>query len=139
MTTADAQADAAARLIEYLLADADLRARFRRDPVATCHQAGLHELAAEMQEAAGKGMFTMDPRESKSSLAGVMMAAAVEGLAAWSFVEHVAPAIAEAPAAVVDVLSRVNLPALGHAAPAAAATPALGAVPAAPPIDPAAP
>ena len=37
-------------------------------------------------------MQTLDVRESRSSLAGVMMAAALEGLAVFEFMEHIVPA-----------------------------------------------
>src|SRR4051794_18202231 len=66
-----------------------------------------------MQLGAGKAMMTLDLRESKSSLAGVMMAAAMEGVGVMQFVEHVAPHLDDIPEAIEDVLSRVNLPAIG--------------------------
>src|SRR4051794_41599562 len=62
---------------------------------------------------AGKAMMTLDMRESKSSLAGVMMAAAMEGVGVMQFVEHVAPHLDDIPEAIGDVLSRVDLPAIG--------------------------
>src|SRR4051794_41857194 len=68
-----------------------------------------------MQLGAGKAMMTLDMRESKSSLAGVMMAAAMEGVGIMQFAEHVAPHLDDIPEAVGDVLSRVNLPAIGGA------------------------
>src|SRR3954447_3011055 len=107
------QSDVAAKLIERLLVDPAFRARFRRDPAAACREAGLDELAQEMQLGAGKAMMTLDLRESKSSLAGVMMAAAMEGVGVMQFVEHVAPHLDDIPEAIEDVLSRVNLPAIG--------------------------
>ena len=107
---AASDADAAARLIERLLADPAFRAEFRRDPAAACREAGLDELAEEMAFGAGKAMQTLEIRESRSSLAGVMMAAALEGIGAFGFAQHVAPAAAAAPGVVHDVLSRVNLP-----------------------------
>src|SRR4051794_13768327 len=66
-----------------------------------------------MQLGAGKAMMILDLRESKSSLAGVMMAAAMEGIGVMQFVEHVAPHLDDIPEAVENVLSRVNLPAIG--------------------------
>src|SRR4051812_10609420 len=107
------EADVAAKLIERLLVDPAFRARFRRDPAAACREAGLDELAQEMQLGAGKAMMTLDLRESKSSLAGVMMAAAMGGGGVMQFVEHVAPHLDDIPEAIEDVLSRVNLPAIG--------------------------
>ena len=65
-----------------------------------------------MSIGAGKAMMTLDQRESKSSLAGVMMAAAMEGVGIYQFGEHVLPHIDDVPSAVGDVLSRVNLPAI---------------------------
>ena len=109
---ATSEADIAAQLIERLLADPEFRAQFRRDPATACRDAGLDGLADEMSLGAGKAMMTLDARESKSSLAGVMMAAAMEGVAVYQFGEHVLPALADVPAEVSDVLSRVNLPAI---------------------------
>ena len=74
------EADLAAQVIERLLVDPTFRARFRRDPAGACREAGLDDLAEEMSLGAGKAMYTLDVRESKSSLAGVMMAAAMEGV-----------------------------------------------------------
>src|SRR3954469_853883 len=108
------ESDIAAKLIERLLTDPTFRASFRRDPAAACREAGLDDLADEMALGAGKAMMTLDVRESKSSLAGVMMAAAMEGVGVYEFGEHVLPHIAEIPGEVSDVLSRVNLPALPH-------------------------
>ena len=110
---ATSEADVAAKLIERLLVDPAFRARFRRNPAEACREAGLDELAQEMSIGAGKAMMTLDLRESKSSLAGVMMAAAMEGVGVMQFVEHVAPHLDDIPEAIGDVLSRVNLPAIG--------------------------
>ena len=110
---ASTEAGVAARLIERLLADPVFRARFRRDPAAACREAGLDSLAEEMSLGAGKAMHTLDVRESKSSLAGVMMAAAMEGVGIYEFSEHVLPGLEHVPGHVADVLSRVDLPAVG--------------------------
>jgi hypothetical protein len=80
----------AGRLIERLLVDPVFRGEFRRDPVGACVVAGLPGLAVELG-GGGSGMETLELRESRSSLAGVVMAAAVEGLSvveAQAFVEH---------------------------------------------------
>ena len=125
---ATAEADVAAKLIERLLVDPAFRARFRRNPAAACREAGLESLAQEMQIGAGKAMMTLDLRESKSSLAGVMMAAAMEGVGVMQFAQHVAPHLDDIPEAVGDVLSRINLPAVG--------LPGGGAKPSAPVLPP---
>src|SRR3954463_1689249 len=78
--------DRAARLLERLLTDEALRARFRRDPAAVAREAHLDELAGDFST--GSAMETLEPRESRSSLAGVMMAAAVEGLAGIGLGHH---------------------------------------------------
>src|SRR5436305_3208293 len=109
---AASQPDVAAKLIERLLADPAFRARFRRDPAGACREAGLDELAQEMSIGAGKAMYTLDVRESKSSLAGVMMAAAMEGVGIYELTENVLPHLEELPGKVADVLSRVDLPAI---------------------------
>ena len=51
-----------------------------------------------MQLGAGKAMHTLDLRESRSSLAGVMMAAAMEGMGFYEFSKHVVPHIDDLPA-----------------------------------------
>src|SRR3954454_7030752 len=78
--------DRAARLLERLLTDETLRARFRRDPAAVAREANLDELAGDFST--GSAMETLEPRESRSSLAGVMMAAAVEGMAGIGLAHH---------------------------------------------------
>src|SRR4051794_27280277 len=65
-----------------------------------------------MSLGAGKAMHTLDIRESRSSLAGVLMAAAMEGVGLYEFSEHLLPHLEQLPHAVSDVLSRVDLPAL---------------------------
>src|SRR4051812_43995473 len=110
---ATSEADIAAKLIERLLADPEFRARFRRDPAGACREAGLEQLAQEMSMGAGKAMHTLDIRESKSSLAGVMMAAAMEGVGIYQLTENVLPHLEELPGHVANVLSRIDLPAIG--------------------------
>jgi hypothetical protein len=67
-----------AHVLERLLHDPDFRARFRRDPAAATREAGLEELAEELE--LGDPMQTLEPRESRSSLAGVLLAGALEGI-----------------------------------------------------------
>ena len=66
------------RLIERLLVDPVFRAEFRADPVGVCGGLGLEGLAGEL--GSGKAMYTLELRESRSSLAGVVMAVAAEGV-----------------------------------------------------------
>src|SRR4051795_4280979 len=130
---ATSEADIAAQLIERLLSDPGFRAEFRRDPAGACRAAGLDSLADEMSLGAGKAMMTLDVRESKSSLAGVMMAAAMEGIGIYQFGEHVLPHLEDVPGAVSDVLSKVNLPSIPLPEHGALSG---GAPPAAAPIEP---
>ena len=127
------ESDIAARLIEQLLADPAFRDRFRRDPVRTCREAGLDEIADDLQLGGGKAMHTLDLRESRSSLAGVMMAAAMEGIGIYEFSKHVVPHIDDLPRAVGDVLSRVDLPALPGGGALAGAPKACAPLPEEPP------
>ena len=80
MSSSEAHEDLAGRLIERLLVDPEFRAEFRRDPSGACVACGLPGLAAELG-GSGKAMHTMQLRESRSSLAGVVMAIAAEGIA----------------------------------------------------------
>src|SRR4051794_21958662 len=104
------KAEAAANLLERLLTDQGFRARFRADPVGASREAGLEEVADEMAVAGGKAMDTLDGRESRSSLAGVLMAAALEGVGIYDFGQDVLPHIPDVPEAVGQVLSRLEVP-----------------------------
>ena len=99
-------------LIERLLTDPAFRARFRRDPAAVCREAGLDELADEMTRAPGAAMMTLDVRESRSSLAGVVMAAAMEGVGVYEFTRTSCRASRTRARAIGGVLSQVDLPAV---------------------------
>ena len=107
------EATAAARLVERLLADPTLRARFRQDPVSTSRAAGIDSLADELAADDGEALRTLDLRESRSSLAGVLMAAAMEGVGAFEFAHHVlSPDVAAAASPPAQqVLQQVRLPA----------------------------
>jgi cell wall-associated NlpC family hydrolase len=74
-----ARSEDEARLLGRLLGDPDFRARFRLDPAGMAREAGLDGLAAELA-LADDPMQTLELRESRSSVAGVMMAAALEGI-----------------------------------------------------------
>src|SRR5262245_38945083 len=106
------ESDLAAKLLERLLSDPAFRAQFRRDPAGACRAAGLESLAQEMSVGGGKAMMTLDMRESKSSLAGVMVAAAKAGVGIYQFTENILPHLEEIPGQVADVLSRVDMPAI---------------------------
>src|SRR5439155_20874043 len=67
-----------ASLLDRLLRDAAFRARFRADPRAALESIGLGHLAEQLTSA-GDPMQTLLPRESRSSLSGAAIAAAVEG------------------------------------------------------------
>ncbi|MGZ4169580.1 MAG: hypothetical protein ACXVSA_22950, partial [Solirubrobacteraceae bacterium] len=69
----------AAALLERLLTDAEFRARFRSRPEVACREAGLTDLADEIRMGGG-ALQTLEVRESRSSLLGVLMAAALEGV-----------------------------------------------------------
>jgi hypothetical protein len=84
------------RLIERLLSDAEFRERFRSDPGAAAQEAGI-ELPEELANGDG-GMRTLDGRESKSSFAGALMAAAVEGIGLYELGQHVLPGVEDAQA-----------------------------------------
>jgi hypothetical protein len=137
-----------AHLIERLLGDPALRRRFRADPTAVLVQAGLPQLASGLGER-DRAFMTLEMRESRSSLAGVLVAAAAEGVSFVELADHAAPALAhQADQAVDQMLSkpRVALRHVEHAA-APAPAPSLGEpvtpprlaakpVPAAPPPSP---
>ena len=101
---AAAEDDRAARLLERLLTDAELRARFRRDPAAVAREAQLEKLAGDFS--GGSAMQTLEARESRSSLAGVMMAAALEGIAGVGLAHHAAGSGQGLPREVHRVLAR---------------------------------
>jgi len=84
MRTVDRHARAAA-LLEGLLGDPRVRAAFRHDPGATCSSFGLPQLAADLQ-AEPAATITLEPRESRSGLAGAMVAAVAQGV---GLAEHV--------------------------------------------------
>ena len=69
--------DRAAEVLERLLVDPLFRAEFRRDPAGHLDRAGLDGLAREIAESPAP-MQALESRESKSSLAGVMLAVAAE-------------------------------------------------------------
>jgi NlpC/P60 family len=115
-------ADVAARLIERLLADPGFREYFLRDPPATCRAEGLDRLADEIASLGADPVEALEARESRSSLGGVVLVAAMEGVGLYEVSQRLLPNLEGLPAEVADVLTRVNLPAVdADAAPPPAA------------------
>jgi hypothetical protein len=104
-----------AELIERLLASPGLRRRFRADPGAVLREHGLGELAAGLDEGRG-ALMTLELRESRSSLAGVMVAAAAEGIEFGHMLEHAAPALGRQAGRAMEQLVEKPRPA-HHPAP----------------------
>ncbi len=77
-------------LIEQLLADPELRRSFRADPSSVLREHGLDALAHGLPQGE-RAMLTLELRESRSSLAGVIVAAAAEGVDFTHVAEHAAP------------------------------------------------
>ena len=111
-----------AELIERLLADPELRRRFRTDPGSVLAEAGLPGLGTGLGHGP-KALMTLELRESRSSLAGVMVAAAAEAVDFAQMAGHAAPALAH------EVDRLVSPPA--HHGPTGTPTPAVAAAPAA--------
>jgi hypothetical protein len=128
------QVERAAALLNRLMQDADFRARFRSDPAAGCSAHGLPELAEELSTDAG--MRTLDDRESRSSLAGVVMAAAFEAASIYELADNFGSITGDVGGAIDRALTLSHLESLKGAlagepdAPAAAAQPVM-----APPAD----
>ncbi|WP_217913377.1 peptidoglycan DD-metalloendopeptidase family protein [Miltoncostaea marina] len=72
--------DAAAALLERLLTDDRFRAEFRDDPAAAARGMELGGLADELAAESERAFQTLEIRESRSSLAGLLLAAAAEGV-----------------------------------------------------------
>ena len=77
-------------LIERLLADAGFRDEFRRDPGGVARRLGIDDA---LFASGTDPLETLGVRESRSSLAGVMLAAAVEGVALSGFPDDAAAAM----------------------------------------------
>jgi cell wall-associated NlpC family hydrolase len=106
--------EAAARLVERVLSDAAFRARFRHDPEGTARDVGYELDADGLTDAA---LETLEVRESKSSLAGALMAAAAEGVGLFELIDHagggglgVADAVAAEPHASDQALVLLHDP-----------------------------
>ncbi|HTI34962.1 MAG TPA: hypothetical protein VL422_14905 [Miltoncostaea sp.] len=80
---------AAADLLARILTDDPFRVRFRQDPIGTVRRLGLDDLADELARETARAFQTLEIRESRSSLAGVLLAAAAEGVGVAELVQHV--------------------------------------------------
>src|SRR4051812_28783052 len=130
--SASERVERAAELLERLLTDAGFRARFRQSPEAVCREAGFGDLAEEIARSL-PALQTLDDRESRSSLVGALMAAAVEGMGVLELSRIAGGGFAgDAAEAAHRALARTGLPGGGHAG-AAHAAPALVPKPHAPP------
>jgi cell wall-associated NlpC family hydrolase len=95
MRTGDRHARGTA-LLEGLLGDPRLRAAFRHDPSAICRSFDLPRVAADL-EAETSPTITLEPRESRSSLTGAMVAAAAQGVGLVELaLRHLSDGMAEA-------------------------------------------
>ena len=73
---------------------------------------GWTSLADEMRSARARRCTRWTCASRARSLAGVLMAAAMEGMGLYEFSRHVVPQIEDLSGSIGDVLSRVNMPAL---------------------------
>ena len=106
----------AADLIERLLTDAAFRAQFRRDPISACEDFGLGDLADELRGGgSAKALYTLELRQSMSSLAGVIMAAAAEGIGALDFAGFGSSPDKRVAGVVNEALSRHSIKAISQA------------------------
>jgi cell wall-associated NlpC family hydrolase/murein DD-endopeptidase MepM/ murein hydrolase activator NlpD len=106
----------AADLIERLLTDATFRAEFRRDPASACERFGLTELAEELRGGgSAKALYTLELRQSMSSLAGVIMAAAAEGIGALDLAGFGSSPDKRVAGVVNEALSRHSIKAISQA------------------------
>ena len=70
-----------------LLRDPSARGAFRRDPAAMCPRTRSRRRRRRARRPR-RGAQTLDVRESRSSVAGVLIAAAAEGMAFFAFVDN---------------------------------------------------
>jgi cell wall-associated NlpC family hydrolase len=112
-----------AELIERLLGDPELRRRFRADPASVLREHGLRGLATGLDRGE-RALLTLELRESRSSLAGVMVAAAAEGVDFTHLAERAAPGIEHGAGRALDHLVSGNGDRPRHVEHAAPAAPA---------------
>jgi cell wall-associated NlpC family hydrolase len=106
-----------AALLERLLTDGQFRRRFRRSPAAACREWGLEGVAEELEADAGSGFETLELRESKSSLAGVLAAAAAEGVGAVELLRYLHSHEGLSPEVAAPVHQALTSPKLQAVAP----------------------
>jgi cell wall-associated NlpC family hydrolase len=95
-----------ADLLERLLRDPGFRAAFRADPGRALREAGLTGMAKRVGPVGPrKALETLEIRESRSSLAGAMMAGVLEGVGVVGADEAAAAQPAPAPASPASSLS----------------------------------
>jgi hypothetical protein len=99
------EVDRSAELIEQLLGDPQLRASFRADPGSVLRDHGLAEMADGLP-ADRRAMLTLELRESRSSLAGVIVAAAAESVDFIHVAEHAAPRVGQSAGQAISHLVR---------------------------------
>jgi hypothetical protein len=127
------RAERVATLLARLIVDPDFRAAFRRRPAEEARAFGLDHLAGELREHQ-KALQTLEIRESKSSLAGLLLAAAAEGVAAVEVVRRADDSLGpETAREAKRVLTRSDLPTAAAGRGPAGAPEASPAVPAAGP------
>jgi hypothetical protein len=81
------RAERVAALLVRLIRDPAFRAAFRRRPADEARACGLDHLAGELQERR-EALQTLEIRESKSGLAGLLLAAAAEDVVAVEVTRH---------------------------------------------------
>jgi soluble lytic murein transglycosylase-like protein len=122
--------DRAAELLERLVADAHAREQFRARPARELERCGLDDVAAELGDRPLKAMHTLELRESRSSLAGLFLAAAAETVGLMQLIEHAQARGGEAAVAVQRTPTLTAIPTPPQ--PAAPAPPTAAASPTAP-------
>ena len=122
------EVDRSAALIERLLGEPELRRRFLSDPASVLSEHGLTELATGLGHGQ-RALMTLELRESRSSLAGVMVAAAAEAVDFAHVAERATPGLMHDAMRAVETMNAKPRPkphpdAAVHAAGATASAPA---------------
>ncbi|MEA2444197.1 MAG: hypothetical protein QOJ12_1489 [Thermoleophilales bacterium] len=106
----------AERLMERLMSDPAFRAEFRRDPIEAARTAGFDGLADDMLEAASAPLEGLAPRESRSSLAGALMAVAAEAVGVYDLAHGISRHVGTSPEQLRQNLASYTTPQGGSAA-----------------------